>query len=110
MEDAFRLLSGCEATIRNGFKRALCLPALNEFRLPWPERFTSAKALCATSLHESVHWSARASRLNRQFGQCFGDAAHALKELMAELGSVFLMGHRRLVDATVERQATYLDS
>jgi Zincin-like metallopeptidase len=69
------------------------LPELDQIRLPWPRRFTSAEAFCATSLHETVHWTGHASRLNRQFGKRFGDAAYAFEELVAELGSAFLMGH-----------------
>ncbi|RZL92535.1 MAG: DUF1738 domain-containing protein [Variovorax sp.] len=55
VESALRLLGGCNATIRHGFERAMYLPALDEIRLPWPSRFTSAEACCATSLHELVH-------------------------------------------------------
>jgi antirestriction protein ArdC len=110
VESALRLLGGCNATIRHGYERAMYLPELDEIRLPWPSRFTSAEAYCATSLHETVHWTGHASRLNRQFGKRFGDAAYAFEELVAELGSAFLMGHCGLVDATIEGHAAYLDS
>ncbi|MGJ7497901.1 ArdC family protein [Variovorax sp. RT4R15] len=110
VEGAFRLLAGCGATIRHGFDRAAYLPELDEIRLPWPDRFTSAEARCATSLHELVHWTGHPSRLDRQFGARFGDAAYAFEELVAELGSAFLMGHCGLVDATLEGHAAYLDS
>jgi antirestriction protein ArdC len=110
IEGALRLLGGCNATIRHGFERAMYLPDLDEIRLPWPKRFTSAEAYCATALHELVHHSGHPSRLNRQFGQRFGDAAYAFEELVAELGSAFVMGHCGLVDATIEGHAAYLDS
>ena len=110
VERALRLLGGCEATIRHGFERAMYLPDLDEIRLPWPSRFTSAEACCATSLHELVHWTGHPSRLDRQFGRRFGDAAYAFEELVAELGSAFVMGHCGLVDATIEGHAAYLDS
>lgn len=110
VERALRLLGGCNATIRHGFDRAMYLPELDEIRLPWPSRFTSAEACCATSLHELVHWTGHPSRLNRQFGQRFGDAAYAFEELVAELGSAFVMGHCGLVDASIEGHAAYLDS
>ena len=57
-----------------------------------------------------VHRTGHASRLNRQFGKRFGDAAYAFEELVAELGSAFVMGHCGLVDATIEGHAAYLDS
>ncbi len=110
VEGAMRLLGGCNATIRYGFERAMYLPSLDEIRLPWPRRFTSPEAQCATALHELVHWTGHASRLNREYGRRFGDDAYAFKELVAELGSAFLMGHCGLVDATVEGHAAYLDS
>ena len=110
VEGAMRLLGGCDATIRYGFERAMYLPALDEIRLPWPRRFTSAEAHCATALHELVHWTGHASRLNREYGRRFGDDAYAFEELVAELGSAFLMGHCGLVEATVEGHAAYLDS
>ncbi|RZL86717.1 MAG: DUF1738 domain-containing protein, partial [Variovorax sp.] len=55
VERALRLLAGCNATIRHGFERAMYLPDLDEIRLPWPKRFTSGEAYCATALHELVH-------------------------------------------------------
>ena len=110
VEGAFRLMGGCNATIRHGFERAMYLPEMDEIRLPWPKRFTSGEAYCATSLHELVHWTGHPSRLHREFGKRFGDAAYAFEELVAELGSAFVMGHCGLVDATIEGHAAYLDS
>ncbi|MDH6170073.1 antirestriction protein ArdC [Variovorax boronicumulans] len=110
VERAMRLLGGCNATIRHGFDRAAYLPALDEIRLPWPREFTSPEAQCATALHELVHWTGHPDRLNRRFGQRFGDAAYAFEELVAELGSAFVMGHCGLVDAMVEGHAAYIDA
>jgi len=108
VERAIRLLGGCNATIRHGFDQAAYLPGLDEIRLPWPRQFTSAEAQCATALHELVHWTGHPDRLNRCFGRRFGDAAYAFEELVAELGSAFVMGHCGLVDATVEGHAAYI--
>ncbi|MDB5827162.1 MAG: ardC, partial [Variovorax sp.] len=69
----------------------------------------SPEALCATALHEAVHWTGHGSRLNREFGRRFGDDAYAFEELVGELGSAFLMGHCGLISATVEGHAAYLD-
>jgi antirestriction protein ArdC len=110
VERAMRLLGGCDARIRHGFDRAAYLPALDEIRLPWPRQFTSPEAQCATALHELVHWTGHPERLNRSFGRRFGDAAYAFEELVAELGSAFMMGHCGLVDATVEGHAAYIDA
>ena len=110
VEGALRLLGGCDAAIRHGFDHAMYLPELDEIRLPWPSRFTSGEAYCATLLHELVHWTGHPSRLHRQFGKRFGDAAYAFEELVAELGSAYVMGHCGLVDTTIEGHAAYLDS
>lgn len=106
VERAMRLLGGCNATIRHGFEQAAYLPALDEIRLPWPRQFTSPEALCATALH----WTGHPGRLNCSFGRRFGDAAYAFEELVAELGSAFVMGHCGLVNATVEGHAAYIDA
>ncbi|WP_038200568.1 ArdC family protein [Xenophilus azovorans] len=110
VEAALRLVAGSCAEIRHGFERAMYMPELDEIRLPWPRRFSGPEAYCATTLHELVHWTGHASRLNRQFGRRFGDAAYAFEELVAELGSAFVLGHCGLVDATIEGHAAYLDS
>ncbi|WP_256221884.1 zincin-like metallopeptidase domain-containing protein [Variovorax sp. OK605] len=57
-----------------------------------------------------MHWAGHPDRSNRRFGQRFGDAAYAFEELVAELGSAFVMGHCGLVDATVEGHAAYIDA
>ena len=110
VEQAMRLLGGSNAKIRHGFDQAAYIPALDEIRLPWPRQFTSAEAQCATALHELVHWTGHPERLNRRFGRRFGDAAYAFEELVAELGSAFLLGRCGLVDATVEGHAAYIDA
>lgn len=110
VESALRLLGGCDPVIRHGYERAMYLPQLDEIRLPLPARFTSGEAYCATVLHELVHWTGHPGRLDRRFGQRFGDSAYAFEELVAELGSAFLLGHCGLVDATIEGHAAYLDS
>jgi antirestriction protein ArdC len=110
VENALRLVAGCDAVVRHGFERAMYVPALDEIRVPQPERFVNAENYCATLLHELVHWSGHPSRLHRAFGARFGDAAYAFEELVAELGAAFLMGHCGLVDATIEGRAAYLDA
>ncbi|WP_414651017.1 zincin-like metallopeptidase domain-containing protein [Escherichia coli] len=54
-------------------------------------RFADAANFYATGLHELVHWTGAASRLNREKGNKFGSEAYAFEELIAELGSAFLL-------------------
>ncbi len=110
IEGAMRFIGGCQAQIRHGFDRAAYAPRADQILLPDVDRFTSPEAYCATALHELVHWTGHESRLNRTFGQRFGDAAYAFEELVAELGSAFVLGHIGLVEATIEGHAAYLDS
>lgn len=110
VEKALRLAAGCGAVVRHGFSGAVYLPGLDEVRLPLPRQFVNGENYCATLLHELVHWTGHPQRLSRAFGQRFGDAAYAFEELVAELGSAFLMGHCGLVDATIEGHAAYLQA
>ena len=53
--------------------------------------FSDADNFYATGLHELVHWSGGKKRLNREMKGKFGSADYAEEELVAELGSAFLM-------------------
>jgi len=110
IEGAMRFIGGCEAKIQHGFERAAYAPHADRILMPDIDRFTSPEAYCATALHELVHWTGHPDRLAREFGQRFGDAAYAFEELVAELGSAFVLGHIGLVDATIEGHAAYLDA
>jgi len=110
IEGAMRFIGGCKPDIRHGHDRAAYAPHADCILMPDVDRFTSHEAYCATVLHELVHWSGHPSRLARAFGQRFGDAAYAFEELVAELGSAFVLGHIGLVDATIEGHAAYLEA
>ncbi|WP_183028165.1 zincin-like metallopeptidase domain-containing protein [Variovorax sp. UMC13] len=95
--------------IRHGFDRAAYAPRADQILMPDVACFTSPEAYCATALHELVHWTGHPDRLGRNFSQRFGDAAYAFGELVAKLGSAFVLGHTGLVEATIEGHAAYLD-
>lgn len=58
---------------------------------PQPYRLLQRPKLLATIiLHELVHWSGAASRLNRLLVSRPGDAAYDREELIAEIGAVLL--------------------
>ena len=52
--------------------------------------FVSDAAYSSVLAHELIHATGSANRLNRKKGEKFGDAAYALEELVAELGSAFM--------------------
>ncbi|HEX9512985.1 MAG TPA: zincin-like metallopeptidase domain-containing protein [Puia sp.] len=64
--------------------------------MPYPEFFietpecTATEGYYSTLLHETTHWTGGAKRLNRKFGQEFGDKDYATEELIGELGAAFL--------------------
>ena len=51
---------------------------------------TPTEAYESTRLHELSHWSGAEHRLDRKYGDRFGDHAYAFEELVAELSAAFL--------------------
>jgi antirestriction protein ArdC len=74
--------------------------------MPWVELFDSAEAYYATCWHECVHWSG--PRLGRELHKTGGDAQYAAEELVAELGSAFLMADVGLSAIPRRAHAQYL--
>lgn len=64
----------------------------------------------ATLLHELTHWTGAPHRLDRQFGQRFGDNAYAVEELVAELGSAFLCADLHISNQPRPDHAAYVSS
>jgi antirestriction protein ArdC len=110
IDDAEKLIGASGAVISHGFDKAFYQPGLDKICMPARERFTTPENYYATTLHELAHWTGHASRLNRAFGQRFGDDAYAFEELVAELSSAYLAAHVGFVDATIEDHAAYLES
>jgi len=92
--DAF--VQGTGAAIRYGGEMAQYCHREDVIDMPQIERFratrtsTATQAYYATLCHELVHWAGAPHRLNRQFGERYGDRAYAFEELVAELGAAFL--------------------
>lgn len=51
---------------------------------------TATEGFYSVLLHEHVHWTGHAKRLDRDFSGRFGDSSYAMEELVAELGAAFL--------------------
>jgi antirestriction protein ArdC/DNA repair protein RadC len=90
------LLANSGARIEHGGFAAFYSPADDRIQLPERELFADAGSYYATALHEVVHWSGHPKRLDRQLGRRFGEAAYAVEELIAEIGSAFLCAACRL--------------
>lgn len=72
--------------------------------------FVSDAAYSSVLAHELIHATGSANRLNRKKGEKFGDAAYALEELVAELGSAFLCAQFGLSSEYGTQHESYLAS
>ncbi|EHR2279923.1 DUF1738 domain-containing protein [Escherichia coli] len=91
------LFNSSGATIIEKGQNAFFTPLTDEIRLPERYLFIDAANFYATGLHELVHWSGAKSRLNREMKGKFGSEGYAFEELIAELGSAFLMADLGIV-------------
>lgn len=87
---AERLVVAAGIDLRYGGGRAYYHTGLDYVAIPVLSDFESVPAFQATLLHEAAHWTGHRTRLDRQFGKRFGDAAYAFEELVAELAAAFL--------------------
>nr|WP_108399028.1 ArdC-like ssDNA-binding domain-containing protein [Devosia submarina] len=83
-------IADTNAIIRQSGDRAYYDRSADLIQMPSVKRFmgtstsTVAEAFYSTVLHELVHWSGAAHRLDRTFGERFGDQAYAAEELVAK--------------------------
>lgn len=88
------LIAASRAKIIHEGAQAFYRPSTDEIVLPPRYLFTgtstssASEAYYGVALHELTHWTA--PRLQREFGNRFGDAVYAAEELVAELGAAFL--------------------
>jgi len=87
---AEKLVMAAGVDLRYGGGRAYYNPRLDYVAIPALADFESVPAFQSTLLHEAAHWTGHSTRLDRQFGKRFGDAAYAFEELVAELSAAFL--------------------
>ncbi|MAY19956.1 MAG: peptidase [Erythrobacteraceae bacterium] len=109
-------ISATGAKISEGGDRAFY--SIREDAITMPDRFrfidtksgTATEAWYATLLHELTHWTGASHRLDRTFGERFGDDAYAMEELVAELGAAFLCGDLGISAEPRADHAAYIDS
>src|SRR3984893_9573469 len=98
------------ADVRNGGNQAFYAPASDHIQMPPFQAFTENVSYYSTLAHEHTHWTAPASRCDRQLGKRFGDNAYAAEELIAELGAAFTCAHLGLSTEPREDHAQYINS
>jgi antirestriction protein ArdC len=106
--DAFFQAIG--ANVRHGGNRAFYAPDSDHIQMPPFGAFVENVAYYSTLAHEHTHWTAQASRCDRQLGKRFGDNAYAAEELIAELGAAFTCAHLGLSTEPREDPAQYINS
>jgi len=79
-------------TLSHGGDSAFYRPSTHSVQMPEMNRFESADAYYATLFHELVHSTGHESYLDRDLKNGFGTDKYAKEELVAEIGSMFLMG------------------
>lgn len=92
--------------------RACYIPSLDEVRMPPAGSFVSSDKYYAALFHELVHSTGHTSRLNRDDvmrSNKFGTESYATEELVAEIGSCFLLNEAG-IDIEYEDSASYLTS
>jgi antirestriction protein ArdC len=103
------ILSASGAKIIHGGNVACYRRGPDDIKLPPRASFRDAPAYYDTALHELGHWTGHPSRLNRQFGDRFGDANYAREELRAEMASLFISAEVGIQHDT-SNQAAYVGS
>jgi antirestriction protein ArdC len=98
------------ADVRHGGNQAFYAPASDHIQMPSFGAFRDNLSYYSTLAHEHTHWTAPASRCDRQLGKRFGDGAYAAEELIAELGAAFTCAHLGLSTEPREDHAQYIQS
>ena len=100
--------SGVTFIVRHS-DRAFYRPADDLVVVPELSQYDDAAEFYSTALHELTHSTGHPSRLNRIDSTVFASEAYSAEELVAELGSSFLMSHAGLeTPASFANSAAYL--
>ena len=114
IDECERIVSGMPnpPKIAFGGNQAFYVPSRDLITLPVRKRFDSAEEFYSTLLHEMVHSTGHASRLNRkginESGVGFGSETYSQEELVAEIGSSFLNAKAGIIGRTIENSASYI--
>ena len=111
IEHADRFFANTGAVIRHGGTAAFYSPSTDHVQMPPFETFRDAASYVAVLSHESIHWTAHASRVGRDLSRYAKDRSErAREELVAEIGSALLCADLGIVPELEPRpdHAAYL--
>jgi len=109
--DAEEVIQGYNIKIEFGGSRAYYSPKDDYIKLPKKDTFKSTNGFYATAFHEMVHSTGHETRLNRfksDESVNFGSDSYSKEELVAELGSAYLMNYCKLEH--IEQSTAYIQS
>jgi antirestriction protein ArdC len=86
--------------------RAYYRPSTDSVHVPSRSRFVDAPHYYNTLFHELIHSTGHESRLNRTFGDRFGDELYSKEELVAEMGAAFLCAIAGIANEHTDRNTT----
>jgi hypothetical protein len=82
------------------------ITSTDSVHMPVRSRFVDAPHYYSTLFHELIHSTGHESRLNRTFGDRFGDDLYSKEELVAEMGAAFLCAIAEIANAHTDRNTT----
>ncbi|WP_085537233.1 zincin-like metallopeptidase domain-containing protein [Massilibacteroides vaginae] len=97
----------CPIYVEKG-DQAFFKPSSDEIHVPLKAQFNSGENFYATLLHEMTHSTGADGRLNRKFGEHFGDENYGREELVAELTAALMCRELGLSSTIREENAAYL--
>lgn len=106
--DVFAASTG--AAIQHGGNRACYIPTTDTIHLPPRTAFRTPTGYAGTLAHELVHWTGAPHRLDRDLTGRFGARAYAAEELVAELGSTFVLADLGIARTPHPNHAAYCAS
>ena len=111
-ERAEEIISDSGADIRYGGGEAYYRPSEDYIQLPLREDFKSMESYYSTLLHELTHWTGHKSRLDRNQSCKQFSMDYAFEELVAEMGSMFVVRSAGIIQTEGEFQnhVSYVDS
>ena len=110
IERADAFFQAINARVTHQGNRAFYSPADDAITLPPFPAFFTPVDYYSTRAHETGHWTAAASRCNRELGKRFGDNAYSVEELIAELTAAFVCSHLGLSTEPRADHAQYIAS
>ena len=108
LEDFFSATGSVVSTVDEG--RCYYVPSQDRIVMPPIGRFRSVASYYGTMAHEHVHWTGAKHRLDRTLTTSKKLNEYAFEELVAELGSAFLMQDLGAVPVETESHAAYIES